>query len=213
MELHSTTSGPLRRLAVKPLQVGGKVALRFTAFDYLKGFFKDSQGKVTAIGNLCAGTMAGAIEAVVWTCPTERVKVLQQNSGSDPRYRTSIGTVRAVVAEGGVGSLWVGTVPSMLKQSASVGTRFWLYNLVREAIVKPGEQPAHWQTMLSGAAVGGASTVVNHPFDVVKSRMQAHSGPGENRYKGTFQACAPRCGVCSKSFFPDPMATAGRVYG
>ena len=76
MELHSTTSGPLRRLAVKPLQVGGKVALRFTAFDYLKGFFKDSEGKVTAIGNLCAGTMAGAIEAVVWTCPTERVKVL-----------------------------------------------------------------------------------------------------------------------------------------
>ena len=51
MELHSTTSGPLRRLAVKPLQVGGKVALRFTAFDYLKGFFKD----FLHVGNLSHG--------------------------------------------------------------------------------------------------------------------------------------------------------------
>jgi len=137
-----------------PRQVGGKVALRFTAFDFLKGFFKDVEGKVSPVGNLAAGTMAGAIEAVVWTCPTERVKVLQQNNaGRDARFNTTIGTVRAVIAQGGVASLWVGTIPSMLKQSASVGTRFWLYNLVRERIVKPGETPAHWQTMLSGAAV------------------------------------------------------------
>jgi len=32
---------------------------------------------------------------------------------------------------------------------------------------------------------------VNHPFDVVKSRMQAHDGRGPNRYKGTIQVPVP----------------------
>lgn len=188
------TSGPQALyygLGASVAQVGGKVALRFTAFDFLKGFFKDKDGSISGMGNLGAGTLAGAVEAVLWTSPTERIKVLQQNQaalgpgapGAD-KYATSIGTLRTVIAEQGVKGLYLGVVPSILKQSASVGTRFWLYEVVKEHMVTDGATPAVWQTMLAGAGVGGISTVANHPFDVVKSRMQAWEGPGPCPYTG-----------------------------
>lgn len=172
-------------------QVGGKVALRFTAFDRLKVLFKDSKsGKISPMGNLAAGTAAGALEAIIWTSPTERIKVLQQTMATSKdagKYSTTLGTIKTVLAESGVKGLYVGTVPTIWKQSASVGTRFWLYEVAKKEMTAEGGTPAAWKTMVAGGVVGGVSTVFNHPFDVIKSRMQAHQGKSsESPYKGTF---------------------------
>ncbi len=41
-------------------------------------YFADGSGRVSASGNLLSGVLAGGVEAVLWTAPTERLKVLQQ---------------------------------------------------------------------------------------------------------------------------------------
>ncbi len=42
--------------------------------------FADGSGRVSPSGNLLSGVLAGAVEAVLWTAPTERLKVLQQKN-------------------------------------------------------------------------------------------------------------------------------------
>ena len=77
----------------------------------------------------------------------------------------------------------MGTFPTILKQSASVGTRFCLYNYCKECIGP--ENIGVGTTMAVGALVGGLSTFLNHPIDVIKSRMQADArGLRAGKYRG-----------------------------
>ncbi len=49
-------------------------------------YFADGSGRVSASGNLLSGVLAGGVEAVLWTAPTERLKVLQQKKVSITKH-------------------------------------------------------------------------------------------------------------------------------
>ena len=51
-------------------------------------YFADGSGRVSASGNLLSGVLAGGVEAVLWTAPTERLKVLQQKNVSMTKHAT-----------------------------------------------------------------------------------------------------------------------------
>ena len=46
---------------------------------------------------------------------------------------------------------------------------------------KPNQQPSGWQPIVAGATAGSAMTLMGHPFDTTKVRMQVHS----TRYRST----------------------------
>merc|ERR1712232_1343541 len=97
---------------------------------------KTAQNNPTLV-NFLAGLGAGSAEAAIWTTPTERLKVLRQSeAGGGSKYSTTLGSVRTIIAEGGVSSLFVGLVPTVLRQASSVGTRFMLYEPVKGVINK-----------------------------------------------------------------------------
>ena len=110
-------------------QVAGKASLRFTLYEKIKNSFKDKNGKVSNSKNLIAGLSSGAIEAMVWTSPTERVKIIQQNS---KKYISTQNVISNILTNNGIQGLYIGTVPTIYKQSLSVGSRFWMYNLIKE---------------------------------------------------------------------------------
>ena len=78
-----------------------------------------------------AGAGAGCVEALAWTTPTERLKVLRQS-------RAAIGgnavdtSLTAVLRESGVRGLYVGWWPTMLRQGSSVAVRFTVFSPVRD---------------------------------------------------------------------------------
>ena len=157
-------------------QVAGKASLRFTLYEKIRNSLKDNNGKVSNSKNLIAGLSSGAIEAMVWTSPTERVKIIQQNS---QKYISTKNVISNILRNNGIQGLYVGTLPTIYKQSLSVGSRFWMYNILKDFFEKDGKKINPYQTICIGSLAGGLSTTFNHPFDVVKSRIQSNTNKGK----------------------------------
>ena len=157
-------------------QVAGKASLRFTLYEKIKSSLKNNNGEISNSKNLIAGLSSGAIEAMVWTSPTERIKIIQQNS---TKYISTATVIRNILRDNGIQGLYIGTVPTIYKQSLSVGSRFWMYNIIKEFFEKDGQKINSYQTVFTGALAGGLSTTFNHPFDVVKSRIQSNTNKGK----------------------------------
>eukprot|EP00924_Labyrinthula_sp_SR-Ha-C_P014663 maker-scaffold_74-snap-gene-0.18-mRNA-1 protein AED:0.00 eAED:0.00 QI:52/1/1/1/1/1/3/234/344 len=166
------------------LQTSGKAAIRFTAFAKTKQTVEkllNIEGKGGAGVNLFCGLMAGAVEAAVWTTPTERLKVLKQSQiGGSGAKQGLFGSAVNVVKTGGVGSLFKGLVPTVLRQSSSVGIRFMLYDTVKSGInYFSGDEDGGVITyMAAGGTVGALSVTLNNPIDVVKNIAQSGKGDG-----------------------------------
>ena len=181
-------------------QVAGKASIRFTLYEQIRNRLKNGNGVITNSKNLISGLISGAIEAIIWTSPTERIKILQQNSN---KYIPTGNIIRNIIKTDGIMGLYKGTVPTIYKQSLSVGSRFWLYNIIKEYFQNDEKQINSYQTLFTGFIAGGLSTTFNHPFDVVKSRIQSNKNQGgtfsimndiyqKNGIKGLFSGLTPR---------------------
>jgi len=124
----------------------------------------------------------------VWTAPTERLKILRQNdiNSATPKYRGLIGGISTVLKEQGVAGLYAGAIPTAIRQASSVAVRFMLYAEFKKilAAMNSDGKLRDWQMLIAGAGTGVASTLLNNPIDVVKSRLQAQD-KGVAKYKGT----------------------------
>ncbi|CAK8992844.1 unnamed protein product [Durusdinium trenchii] len=168
------------------LQVAGKGAIRFTAFEQFKFLMHLTPVPKGSIDFL-AGIGAGFAEAFLWTTPTERLKVLRQNdikSGLN-RYSSLVGSIRTVATEHGITGLYAGIGATGIRQASGVGVRFALYGRVKAAITS--DPPQMWQSAMAGGITGCCSTLLNNPIDVIKSRIEAQDGKTKE-YTGTIQA-------------------------
>ena len=154
------------------LQTAGKAAIRFTAFAKIKEFLEFLVG--TGYGaqiNLWSGLLAGAVEAAVWTTPTERIKVLRQTEvGGGNRYGNIFSATKYIVSTQGITGMFVGLIPTSIRQASSVGVRMALYPFIKELFPENGGTLTH---MASGGIVGGLSVILNNPVDVIKSITQS----------------------------------------
>lgn len=167
------------------VQVAGKGAIRFTAFEQFKKSLQVAGAPKPTV-DLVAGMGAGFTEAFLWTTPTERLKVLRQNdirSGLN-RYSSLPGTVRTVAAEHGIRGLYAGIGACGLRQASGVGVRFAIYGHVKQLLTS--DPPELWQSALAGGITGCVSTALNNPIDVVKTRIEAQDGKVKE-YTNTWQ--------------------------
>jgi len=169
------------------VQVSGKMAIRFSAYEQVKTVLLATpsvpKGSVDGLAGLCAGFT----EAFLWTTPTERLKVLRQNdikSGLN-RYASLPGAIRTVQAEHGIRGLYAGIGATGIRQASGVAVRFTLYGRIKGAI--SSDPPKLYESALAGGLTGCIGTVLNHPIDVVKSRIEAQDGKVKE-YTNVFQA-------------------------
>ena len=71
--------------------------------------------------------------------------------------------------------LWRGTAPTMIRQASGLAVRFLSYDWAKDHLRGASGAARPWHSVLAGAFSGALSAVVNHPVDVVKSRMQAEA--------------------------------------
>ena len=153
------------------LQTAGKASIRFTAFAQIKVALElvmgtENQKTVSMI----AGLASGMVEAMIWTTPTERIKVLKQVSGNRPEYGNIFSATKYIVQTQGITGMFVGLIPTSIRQASSVGVRFALYPTVKQIFPENGGTLTH---MAAGGTVGGLSVILNNPVDVIKSIQQS----------------------------------------
>ncbi|BEI85972.1 hypothetical protein CcaverHIS002_0602590 [Cutaneotrichosporon cavernicola] len=140
-----------------------------------------------------------AIPATVVAAPAERIKVLLQvqGQGGKPAYTGPLDVVKKLYAEGGVKSIFRGTVPTILRDGPGSAVYFATYEVVKKALSgKPvidhatGEEKAPPLSlpavMFAGGMAGVAMWSIAIPPDTIKSRIQ--SAPN-GTYRG-FLDCA-----------------------
>ncbi|KAL7531664.1 hypothetical protein ACHAXR_004163 [Thalassiosira sp. AJA248-18] len=162
-----------------------------------------------------AGLLSGLTEAIMIVTPAEVCKIRMQSqyhSLMDPaqiatrtKYKNVVQTALLVVKEEGLGALYKGVVPTMLRQGCNQAVNFTVYNWSKKRVLAWKKQKAeekavgggdnvqldHWQSLTMGGLSGGMGPLVNNPLDVVKTRMQKqviHPGK-EPKYKSLSQSC------------------------
>mmetsp|Transcript_31678 Transcript_31678/g.67086 ORF Transcript_31678/g.67086 Transcript_31678/m.67086 type:complete len:416 (-) Transcript_31678:8-1255(-) len=170
-----------------------------------------------------AGLLAGLTEAVAIVTPAEVCKIRMQSqqttsASQSIKYKNVLQTATLLVREEGLGALYKGVIPTMLRQGCNQAVNFTVYNYCKNKILEyknekkkttnttiasknngeNNEDTAidnvkldHWQSLLLGGLSGGMGPLVNNPLDVVKTRMQKQVvEPGkELKYKSLFQSC------------------------
>lgn len=184
-----------------------KMAIRFVSFEYYRDvlgewYGKNVTGQPTTSApppqvTFVAGLLSGLTEAILVVTPAEVCKIRMQSqyhSLMDPsqmkqaKYKNVVQTAALVVKEEGLGALYKGVVPTMLRQGCNQAVNFTIYNYSKKQIInwkrKKAEEKMgvgnvmgevtldHWQSLLLGGLSGGMGPLVNNPLDVVKTRMQ-----------------------------------------
>lgn len=180
------------------VQASGKAAVRFYTYGVFASAFTSAgfsrQQNPTAFSVLC-GLGAGTCEAIFWTCPTERMKVLNQSSSGGQNTIT----LGSIVRSQGVVGLYQGVVPTAIRQASSVAVRFTLFERIRGLLnvtfgVTENTPAARIAliSFLSGGIGGAVSVVVNNPVDVIKSKIQScrNIGPRQSMLSVTREVYA-----------------------
>ena len=133
-----------------------------------------------------AASSVGSVVAETVTLPTDVAKTRLQVQTSS-RYSGFVDCLRTISAEEGVGALWKGLAPALLRQVCYSGLSLVLYEPVRNAygiiFQRAGLKPAgaasgdasFLERLLAGGTAGAMSISVFNPTEVLKTKIMTSS--------------------------------------
>jgi solute carrier family 25 citrate transporter 1 len=179
-----------------------KMAIRFVSFEQYRDWLQVATGEKSSAVTFTAGLASGLTEAILVVTPAEVCKIRMQSqhhSMIDPaqmqhrKYTNVLQTAMTIVREEGLGALYKGVVPTMLRQGCNQAVNFTAYSAIKQKVMayQNTDQLHHWQSLVIGGLSGGMGPLVNNPLDVVKTRLQKQVvKPGQTpKYTGLSQAC------------------------
>jgi len=151
-----------------------KRAVKFSANDwwgktYKQMFGVDKPGQGLSV---LTGCSAGATESLV-VVPFELVKIRLQDKDSAGKYKGAMDCVAQVIKNDGILGMYHGLEPTFWRHVTWNGGYFGCIFQIR-ALLPKAETPSGTliNNLISGTIGGFVGTVLNTPFDVIKSRVQ-----------------------------------------
>lgn len=115
------------------------------------------------------GGLAGSM-AACFTHPLDLLKVHLQTQSAG---RVSlVGSTVTIIRHQGVLAMYNGLSASILRQLTYSTTRFGMYEVIRQYLVKPGENMKFYQKVFVAGVAGASGGFVGTPADMVNVRMQ-----------------------------------------
>jgi solute carrier family 25 (mitochondrial citrate transporter), member 1 len=165
-----------------------KMAIRFVSFEQYREWgttlVKQQHWDISSTSiTFTAGLASGLTEAILVVTPAEVCKIRMQgqyHSLMDPsqmqhrKYTNVVQTAVTIVREEGLGALYKGVVPTMLRQGCNQAVNFTAYNVLKTKLMdwQGTTELASWQSLAIGGFSGGMGPLVNNPLDVIKTRLQ-----------------------------------------
>ncbi|KAF8646210.1 hypothetical protein AX16_007351 [Volvariella volvacea WC 439] len=183
--------GRLYRGLLPPLLLEApKRAVKFAANDFWGKTYMNMAGesKMNQKLSILTGCSAGATESFV-VVPFELVKIRLQDKTST--YKGPMDVVKQIIQKEGVLGLYAGMESTFWRHLYWNGGYFGCIFQVRALLPKAETQQGQLlNNFISGSIGGFAGTVLNTPFDVVKSRIQGTKKvPGvKPKYNWTYPA-------------------------
>lgn len=123
------------------------------------------------LAKVLAANIAGAAEAVLM--PLERVQTLLQDWRYHNKFKNTSHAFRYLLTNHGVTECYRGMVPIVYRNSLS---NLMFFTLRDQSKVLLGEQESLLTNFVSGALIGGFTSTVFYPMNVIKIHMQTKIG-------------------------------------
>ncbi|XP_034243224.1 congested-like trachea protein [Thrips palmi] len=167
-------------------------ALSFFGFGLGKRLQQSAEGEELSLVQLFnAGAFSGVLTTVIMA-PGERIKCLLQvqQAGTGPaKYAGPKDCVKQLYREGGLRSIYKGSVATLLRDVPASGMYFMSYDVIQRSLKKEGQEIGLLSTIFAGGMAGIANWAVGMPADVIKSRLQtAPEGTYPNGIKDVFRS-------------------------
>ncbi|CAL1539273.1 unnamed protein product [Lymnaea stagnalis] len=158
-----------------------------------------------------AGMLAGVFTTVIMA-PGERIKCLlqiqQEANVNERKYKGPVDCAKKIYKEGGIRSVYRGTMATLLRDVPATGAYFTSYEWLQRVLTPEGHDRSEmsiWRTLFAGGMAGIFNWSVAIPPDVLKSRLQtAPHGMYPNGVRDVFKHIIKEEGVMSlyKGFTP-----------
>ncbi|EDW59554.1 solute carrier family 25 protein Shawn [Drosophila virilis] len=112
--------------------------------------------------------------AVTFVSPIELVRTKMQSQRLS--YAQVLQFVRNVIAIQGIGGLWRGLPPTILRDVPFSGIYWPIYEYLKVCFSKRNEEPSFGYSFVAGVLAGSVAALVTCPFDVVKTHEQIEFG-------------------------------------
>jgi len=178
----------LYRGIIPPILVEApKRATKFAANEQYTVLYKRLFGidKMTQSLSIATGVSAGCTEAVL-IVPFELVKIRLQDKSNAGKYKGTFDAVGQIIRKEGVFALFNGIESTIFRHAFWNGGYFGVIFKVRDVLPKAETQNGKLLVNFTAGTIGGTvGTMLNTPFDVVKTRVQGYSGVGPRKYNWT----------------------------
>ncbi|GBB94447.1 hypothetical protein RclHR1_02360005 [Rhizophagus clarus] len=170
--------GLYKGLSALVIGTAAKAGVRFLTYDQLKTLLQDENGKVSGPRSMLAGLGAGMVEAITVVTPTETIKtkLIHDQTRAQPQYNGLVHGVTKIIANEGLGGIYRGLFPVMMRQGANQAVRFSTYSTLKQEFQKysgpPGQPLPALVTFGIGAIAGTVTVYATMPLDVIKTKMQ-----------------------------------------
>ena len=176
------------------------MAIRFVSFEGYREYLGSLQmrlgagggdqqqlppGQYTRSVTFFAGLASGLTEAIMVVTPAEVCKIRMQgqyNSMVDPaqlknrKYTNVLQTATVIVREEGIGALYKGVVPTMMRQGCNQAVNFTTYNYFKDTVIQWRKNKGEgniglrpWESLVLGGISGGFGPMVNNPLGECRS--------------------------------------------
>lgn len=128
--------------------------------------------------SLLSAAIARGVASVIFL-PVTVVKTRFEAMGPNRAYSSTLGALRTIARTEGVPTLWSGLVPTVLRDVPHSALYYAMYNYTKSIILpmrSPDSRvPIGALNFASGLISGLTATIVSHPFDVIRTRIQTHN--------------------------------------
>jgi len=136
-----------------------------------------------AAGLAAAGAVTRMLAAVILN-PINVVKTRMEFSGpSGKRYKSTLHALGCVTRQEGLRGLSSGLLPTFVRDAPYSGIYLMLYERARKLVASA--LPEHAETppvrFLTGASCSAMATLITHPPDVIRTRLQLERATGSTR--------------------------------
>jgi len=173
---HEGLSSLLRGLSPTLIMFASTNALYFPCYERLRNAIDDAEVVSAQWTPLFAGTSARAVTAAL-SSPMEYVRTnMQTHAGAAGNGAVQV--FRRIAANGPL-SLWRGLAPTLWRDVPYSAVYWYLVERIRITYGGPDRtQHAAWLHLAAGSTSGLVSSLLTHPFDVIKTQMQLEIGRG-----------------------------------
>uniref|UniRef100_A0A1B6EGU3 Congested-like trachea protein n=2 Tax=Clastoptera arizonana TaxID=38151 RepID=A0A1B6EGU3_9HEMI len=178
-------TGLYKGMAAPVAGVAPTFAISFFGFGLGKRLQQIDDGQpLTWLQLFYAGAFSGIFTTSIMA-PGERIKCLlqiQQGSGETVKYSGPMDVVKKLYKQGGIRSIYKGSVATLLRDVPASGMYFMSYEFLQNKLkTHPDEKLSLGKTVIAGGVTGILYWLVGMPADVLKSRLQTAS---EGTYPG-----------------------------